>query len=365
MNILRKSSLILAGTAAAGLLAFACADSGSIGDSSSEINANFAEGLVIAKVYAGGGTNNGPLDGDYVQLYNSTNHGIPRKLLSIQVAGGNNKYDADYRVDLADPNDDKAEIGSGKYFLVVLTPGAKLDGRHVDVTASTIPSETDGGQSRTLKLLASGGSVALVNNEDPIGCEGQDPCTTTGAISIFGYGKISNAAPLSEKAPFKALSATNAAARKLGGCWVKGANGDNSADFEASEDPKPLDKDGVGLNCLEVDAGPANGDDAGPGNETDAGPSEEDAGPPKADAGPPKTDAGATDDEDEGDDDGETPAEPVTGKKKKTNFNPDTQPIAPSKSSGCSSTPGSTGNGLASALGIGLALAAFGRRRKK
>lgn len=363
MNILRKSSLILAGTAVAGLLAFACADSGSIGDSSSEINASFAEGLVIAKVYAGGGTNNGPLDGDYVQLYNSTNHGIPRKLLAIQVAAGNNKYDADYRVDLADPADDKAEIGSGKYFLVALTPGATLDGRNIDVTASAIPSDTDGGAPRTLKLLAGGGSVALVNTEDLIGCEGQDACSTSGAISIFGYGKISNATPLAEKTAFQALSATNSAARKLGGCWVKGANGDNSVDFEVSADPKPFDKEGAGLNCLEVDAG----SDAGPVDETDAGPSDDDAGPSKPDAGPSKPDAGPTTGEDdgEGDDDGETPSEPVVGKKKKTNFNPDTQPIAQSKSSGCSSAPGTGSSGVAGALGIGLALAALGRRRKK
>ena len=361
MNFFRKSSFILAGAAATGLLAFACSggDDTSSGSSAADLAVHSSlNDLLVTKVYAGGGGGQ-TVKGDFVEIFNPTAHPIPRKLLSLQLADAHGAFTKDYILSLAAKDDDEATIASGHYFLVSLTPGADLGGITADLEAAPIVS-ADGGATTAFGLDVTGGSVALVNSEDPLDCDQPINCRNLPNVkSVFGYGKVDGDAPFAEKQPFAALSTTTAAVRKAGGCY---AIGSSAADFELTTDTKPFDP-AVGLNCATVDAGmpDAGAEDSGA---EDSGAA--DSGSTK-DAGPPKTkDAGTT--ADAGADDGggvdETPA-PSTGKKKKTNANAPIQPIASSDAS-CAAAPGPVPtSSLAGLAGLGLALAALGRRKKK
>ena len=360
MNFFRKSSLILAGAAATGLLVFACSggDDTSSGSSAADLAVHSSlNDLLVTKVYAGGGGDQ-TVKGDYVEIFNPTAHAIPRKLLSLQLADAQGAFSKGYILSLA-AKDDEATIASGHYFLVSLTPGADLGGITADLEAAPIVP-ADGGATLAFGLDVTGGSVALVNSEDPLDCDQPSNCRNLPNVkSVFGYGKIADDAPFAEKQPFAALSTTTAAVRKVGGCY---AIGSSAADFELTTDTKPFDP-AVGLDCSTVDAGmpDAGAEDSGAedGGAADSG-STKDAGPPKTKDAGTKADAGA----DDGSGMDETPA-PTTGKKKKTNANAPVQPIASSDAS-CAAAPGPipTSN-LAGIAGLGLALAALGRRKKK
>ena len=368
MNLLRKSSMTLLGAVAAGLLAFACADADGIAADSSEINANApvqrADSLVISAVYGGGGNGNSDESGDFVELFNPTKEAIDLAGYTLQTQPkGKKEYNKDRFSAL------KGNIEPGHYFLVGLSKDKTYGPKDAKKTPDLVLSGHD------QDLIASAGSVAILKGEKLCASMQCDDST-----DLVGYGAFDvdmNAIHLGESAP-KATNKTEAVVRIKSGC-VDSAN--NQADFESAPlaprtSADKADCDEILAPAAEADAGTdaatpetdaaVNGDDAG---ETDAA---TEPTPPKdggVDASKPPTpkDAGTGGDADEDEDEDQpkdlTP-EPTGGKKKKSSANAPPQPIAASSPS-CSTTSGpASSGGLAGLAGLGLALAALGRRRK-
>lgn len=367
MNLLRKSSMTLLGAVAAGLLAFACADSDGVAADSSEINGNApverATTLVISAVYGGGG---GGADetGDFVELFNPTKEAIDLAAYSLQTQPkGKPGFNKDKFSTL------KGKVEPGHYFLLGLGKTDKKygpDAKDADLVLTGHDQD----------LITTAGGVALVKGDKL--CAGVGQCEDT--TDLVGYGQFNaDVAPMhTGEVAAAAKTKADSVVRIKSGC-VDSAN--NKADFEVAPVSPRTSADSADCDKIlapvaqESDAGT----DAAPTPETDAGgdaavdeptePSNDggaDSGPKpsKPDASTGGGSGGGDADEDEEDQPKDLTPEPTGGKKKKSSANAPPQPIAASSPS-CSTTSGPASSGsLAGLAGLGLALAALGRRRK-
>lgn len=367
MNLLRKSSMTLLGAVAAGLLAFACADADGVAADSSEINAvaKRADTLVISQVYGGGGNAQSDKSGDYVELFNPTNETIDLSGYALQTQPkGKPAFNQDKSSAL------KGKIEPGHYFLLGLSKDKKYGpaGKSADLELTGHDQD----------LIATAGAVAIVNTK-----AGEKLCAAScdEITDQVGYGSFNDdvvALHILESAP-KPPTKADAAFRVKSGC----VDTEKEVDFESLPlNPRTLADDPT--DCAKILApaaeqpdatapetdGATNGEDAGDAAAEPTEPTEpKDAG---VDSGPkptnPKPDASAPstggDDEEEDDVPAAPTPEPTGGKKKKSSANAPPQPIAASSPS-CSTTSGpASSGGLAGLAGLGLALAALGRRRK-
>ena len=365
MNLLRKSSMTLLGAVAAGLLAFACADADGVAADSSEINAaaKRADTLVISQIYGGGGNSQSDKGGDYVELFNPTNETIDLAGYALQTQPkGKPAFNADKSSAL------KGKIEPGHYFLLGLSKDKKYG-----PDAKTADLELTGHDQ---DLIATAGAVAIVNT-----AKGEKLCAASceEITDQVGYGSFNAdvvALHILESAP-KPPTKADAAFRVKSGC----VDTEKEVDFEAlplnprtsADEPTdcakilaPAAEPDAGVDAAPETDGATNGDDAGDASAEPTEPKDggADSGPkptnPKPDASAPSTGG----DEEEEDEPAAPTPEPTGGKKKKSSANAPPQPIAASSPS-CSTTSGpASSGGLAGLAGLGLALAALGRRRK-
>lgn len=395
MNI-RKSTLALLGSTIAGMLAFACAGADSDASSDADLAAS-KQNVVISQVFTTGGLAKTRPNADYVELHNRSAKDVKLAGLSLQFTGAADQFDGNETFAL----DDKKIIPAGGYYLVQLKSGPE---------GSTL----DFDQEIAGLGLGTSGSIAVVKTVNPLReCADADACAKNlaKAQSLVGYGRGATAEGTPVAGGNERLANAEILARREDGC---AGSMDNAKDFDfgkpeggygtrnAKSAPvvcpqfrgTNTDTDGGAANDSDGAApdstsdgggGGTNGDADGsaPGN-SDGGANNDGDNDSTTDAGtgttPPK-DAGAGTGTGNGNgngpgkvtpapsDDAEDDATPPTeGKKKKTGLEAalGNQPIASSSKSTCAMGSGpATSNSLAGLAGLGLALAAMGRRRSK
>lgn len=390
MNI-RKSTLAVLGSTLAGILAFACAGTESDASSDADLAAS-RQAVVISQVFTTGGLAKSRPSADYVELHNRSAKDVKLAGLSLQFTGAADQFDGNETFSL----DDGKVIPAGGYYLVQLKAGPE-------------GTKLDADQSIDGLGLGTSGSIALVKTVNPLReCADADACAKNQARaqSLVGYGRGATAEGTPVASGNERLANTEILARREDGCagsldnakdfdfgkpeggygtrnsksspvvcpQFKGTDTSTNEDGGAANDsdgaaPGP-DADG-GANDDADGAAPGNSD-GGAGNDdndndngsaTDAGTAPKDAGTGTGNgSGPGKVTPAPSDDAE----DDATP--PTEGKKKKTGLEAalGNQPIASSSKSTCAMGAGpATSNGLAGLAGLGLALAAMGRRRSK
>lgn len=395
MNI-RKSTLALLGSTIAGMLAFACAGADSDASSDADLTAS-KQAVVISQVFTTGGIAKTRPNADYVELHNRSSKDVKLAGLALQFTGADKQFDANETFSL----DAAKTIPAGGYYLVQLMGGPEGTKLDADQTIAGLG-------------LGTSGTIALVKAADPLrACndgDDKDACLATlaknvaKAQSLVGYGRGATAEGTPVASGNERLANAEILARREDGCagsldnsrdfdfgkpeggygtrnakstpvvcpQFKGTNttnedggAANESDAATSNADGGANDDDVDASTTETDGGADDGDDAGTGSATDAGSTPpKDAGAGNGNGnGPGKVTPAPSDDSE---DDDATP--PTEGKKKKTGLEAalGNQPIASSAKSTCAMGSGpATSNSLAGLAGLGLALAAMGRRRAK
>jgi MYXO-CTERM domain-containing protein len=417
---MRKSILVLASnkgrlragimaclvSAAAGCYALAgCAltdDEGA--ETSSDVSASSQ--LVISQVFGAGGNASGeagpaPFTHDYVELFNRGAKAVELDGKAILYAPQHGNFSRGNVTMLKGK-----PLQPGEHFLVQMSTSARDGGP----TAESLKADQEATGDEALKLSSSKGVVAIT--AAPETCVAAPEAAAEGAreecvlLDKVGYGAES----FEGSGPAPTLDSQTAATRKGGGCID---TDDNKEDFVAAA-PEPHNRASGATPCKveptkdggttedagepkndagtdddagkpATDAGMPTNDDAGtttdaggtPGPQGPPGP-EGPAGPqgPAGPAGPagatgatgatgaagaqgPAGAAGAKGDTGETGANGSDGAEGAAGKDGKAG------PAGKNGSSGCSTAPGSGSSSMEAFAGVGLALAALGRRKRR
>lgn len=386
MNI-RKSTLALLGSTIAGMLAFACAGADSDASSDADLAAS-KQAVVISQVFTTGGMAKTRPNADFVELHNRSSKAVKLAGLALQFTGADKQFDGNETFAL----DDAKTIPAGGYYLVQLKSGPEGTKLDADQTIADLG-------------LGTSGTIALVKNVNPLReCADADDCAKNlaKAQSLVGYGRGATAEGTPVASGNERLANAEILARREDGCagsldnskdfdfgkpeggygtrnakstpvvcpQFRGTNTNedggaaNESDAATSESDGGANDDDVDASTTETDGGAGNDTDAGTGSATDAGSTPpKDAGAGNGNGnGPGKVTPAPSDDSE----DDATP--PTEGKKKKTGLEAalGNQPIATSSKSTCAMGSGpATSNSLAGLAGLGLALAAMGRRRAK
>jgi hypothetical protein len=223
------ATLLLVGAAGIALGPSACSLPGRADDAAQSIDglagmvgdAGPRGNVVIAAVYAGGGTASSTFKRDFVVLFNRTKSDITLTDGTLQYAAPLDEFGAtaDKIFQLG------GTIKAGSYVLVALQPNQGGQGTNdVPVAAGDIAATTSGG----FDLDPTGGKLALVIGSDKAGC-GTSVARCTSVASVVDYVGWGTVADYEGAGSVAALSATKAAVRKGNGCTDANSNG---ADFE-------------------------------------------------------------------------------------------------------------------------------------
>ena len=341
----------LLGVAVAGTVAIACAsDPPGTGAASADVTG--ATSLVISQVYASGGTTDDGFDSDYVEVFNRGTK--PASMKDLSVAYYPKVADGGRYITMYMPEDD---LQPGQHYLLKITvPGTK--GKPLpsfDYRSPQFSSEDD----HTAAILPDG-FIALIATARAPYCSALGRLDECDAIDLVAIGD----AQRKEGTAIASIPDGMAMYRTYAGCVD---TNDNAADF-VSGLPAPRSMKDPATPCFvrELEATDASADAA-----VDGGTLEPDGG---ADAGgeppPAKTDAGAkpvsatqsaptsTSDDRSGQHGaiGTAESTPTTTKGS-------SQPVADAAST-CAMGTGPARSSLLGSLGLGLALAAFVRRRR-
>lgn len=256
--------------ALAGASAVGCSGRGDGDGSASRLTGEPGEGLVISRVYGGGGMEGAPWTRDFVELFNTSENPVSLEGLSLQYAEADADFGAEGQPVIELP---AVVLEPGTYFLVLSPPGEHGAGLSTD----NAPKDFEAPE---LALDATSGKVALVRGVAPLACGGVKRCRSAAVVDRVGYG---SATDYEGKSPVGALSHSTAAVRRFDGCLDHDTNAD---DFEVRAAVLPPKTSGsAAFDCRKVDLPPR--EDAGVEEEPV---DEEDAG---ADAKPTPTGEGA------------------------------------------------------------------------
>ncbi|WP_394825822.1 lamin tail domain-containing protein [Pendulispora albinea] len=234
------------------------------------------DGLVISRVYGGGGNNGAPYNRDFVEIFNRSNGAVSLAGLSLQYGGGTRNFGAvtgDAGVATAVFAFPDRIVEPGRYFLVALSTGAN---------GVALPNPIDG--DGILALSATEGKIALARSTAPLNCGGTSRCGNhPDIIDMVGYGGGTDY----EGRATPALSNVNAAFRNARGC---ADTNDNAADFTvgqvASLAPRNSATAAVDCSTLPLDAGDDDANDDSGAAPVDGGFGTKDAGRTPFDSGP-------------------------------------------------------------------------------
>ena len=177
-----------------------------------------SDGVVISQVYGGGGNTGATYTHDFIELFNRGTSPVSLAGWSLQYASaiGTGLFGSSttLRTELPD-----VVLLPGQYYLVQEAPG----------TGGTTPLPTpDLVDGSPIAMSATGGKVALVSTQVPLGCNGgSTPCTDAQLaliIDLVGW----DGANFYETAPAPATANTTAILRNEDGCME---TDNNAADF--------------------------------------------------------------------------------------------------------------------------------------
>lgn len=184
-----------------------------------------ASGLVISQAYGGGGATSGSPSYklDWVELFNGGTAPVSLAGLSLQYGSATGNFGAGIA------SLPSVSLAPGQYFLVAmaLSPAGSL-GADLPVTADLA--------GQNLALSATNGKLALVSGTGSLACGGATACDATQAariVDLLGYGSSGR---YEGSGAVAALSNTQAAQRRAGGCTD---SDDNLADFTVVSAPMP------------------------------------------------------------------------------------------------------------------------------
>jgi predicted extracellular nuclease len=180
--------------------------------------------VVISQVYGGGGNSGAQYTNDFIELFNRGSAPADISTWSLQYTSATGTGNFGSAANLITPLSGVLE--PGQHMLVEEsggTTGAPLP----------TPKATD---ATPINMSATGGKVALVNTQTPLGCNGgTTPCPPAALAQIVDLIGYDGANFYEGSAPAPALSNTTAAFRALAGCQD---TDENSADF-AADAPAP------------------------------------------------------------------------------------------------------------------------------
>ena len=193
--------------------------------------------LVVSQVYGGGGNSGAPLTNDYIEIFNRGSSTVNTDAYSLQYTSASGT----------------GNFGSATNLLTELPPISVAPGQYVLVqeAAGTTPSgplpTPDATDASPIAMSATGGKVALVTGDDPLGCNGgSTPCDSTQLariVDLVGYG----AANFFEgSGPTMPTSNTTAALRNGSGCTD---TDNNAGDFTVGA-PTPRNTATVASPCV-------------------------------------------------------------------------------------------------------------------
>jgi MYXO-CTERM domain-containing protein len=370
------------------------ADDRDSAETTSDVTA--ASELVISQVYGAGGNAGGeagpaPFTHDYVELFNRGARPVVLDGKAILYAPQHGNFSRGKVTKLRGK-----PLQPGEHFLVQLSSSGGTEGE-------SLKADQEATDEEALNLSSNKGVVAITERLET--CVSAPEAAPEGEDCVLldkvGYGAKS----FEGTAPAPELDAQTAATRKGGGCVD---TDDNQADFEAAA-PAPRNRASGATPCKvepTKDAGP---DEDASKPESDAGPTNNDAGPTSADAGPtsdagnagtpgpqgppgpegpaglqgptgPQGPAGATGAT------GATGAAGATGAQGPAGAKGDTGaagsngtdgaqgaagkdgkagPAGKNGSGGCSAAPASGSSSMEAFAGVGLAIVALGRRKRR
>ena len=175
--------------------------------------------VVISQVYGGGGNSGAQYSNDYIELFNRGSAPVDISPWSLQYASATGTGNFGSAANLITPLSGVLE--PGQHMLVEESGGA---------TGAPLPTPktTD---ATPINMSATGGKVALVNTQTPLGCNGgSTPCPPAALAQIVDLIGYDGANFFEGSAAAPALSNTTAAFRALTGCQD---TDENSADFTA------------------------------------------------------------------------------------------------------------------------------------
>jgi predicted extracellular nuclease len=180
-----------------------------------------SSGLVLSRVYGGGGNAGAPFTNDYIEIFNRGSSPVPLSGLSLQYASatGTGNFGATTTAITELP---AASVPAGGYYLVQEGAGTTPSGAITPDFADLTP----------INLSGTAGKVALVTGTGTLGCNGGsaacDAAATGRIIDLIGFG---NANYFEGPAAAPTLSNTTDARRKDNGCTDTDNNGN---DFDAA-----------------------------------------------------------------------------------------------------------------------------------
>jgi uncharacterized protein len=197
--------------------------------------------LVVSQVYGGGGNSGAPFTNDYIEIFNRGATTVDADGYSLQYtsASGTGNFGSATNLLTELPS---ISVAPGQYVLVQesagTTPSAPLP--TPDVTDAT-----------PINMSATGGKVALVSGDEPLGCNGgSTPCDASQLariVDLVGYG----AANFFEgSGPTGATSNTTSALRNGSGCTD---TDNNAGDFSVGT-PTPRNTASPSSPCAGDDA---------------------------------------------------------------------------------------------------------------
>jgi hypothetical protein len=192
-------------------------------------------GLVLGRVYAGGGGATSPYKLDYVELFNRGTSAVDTTGMSIQYASSTGPSSGMWAT-FALPT---ASIPPGGFFLIA------MGGPATGATGADFVLTPDAAAT-TLGMGGGAGKVALVASATPLACGSATlgRCAATSYIDMLGYGTGTTDYE-GALLPFTTDS-TKAFQRKGGGCTE---TDDNSADFEIVAVPAPRNSTSTAVPC--------------------------------------------------------------------------------------------------------------------
>ncbi len=203
------------------------------------------QSLVISQVYGAGGNSGAVLQNDYIELLNRGTTDVSLDGMSLQYASatGTGLFGATSTM----ITELSGTLEPGQYLLVHEAGGTN---------GAALPA-TDIVDATPIAMAAGAGKVALVSDDDPLGCNGAPPPATTGCnqaqrdriVDLVGYG---GANYFEGSGPAPTISTSLSALRAGAGC-VDTDN--NTSDFAAGA-PNPRNKASARRNCVE-DAAPS------------------------------------------------------------------------------------------------------------
>jgi uncharacterized protein len=177
--------------------------------------------VVISQVYGGGGNSGAPYANDYIELFNRGSAPVDISTWSLQYTSATGTGNFGSAANLITPLSGVLE--PGQHQLVEEASGG------ANGVPLPTPKTTD---STPINMSATGGKVALVNTQTPLGCNGgSTPCPPAALAQIVDLIGYDGANFFEGAAAAPALTNTTAAFRADAGCQD---TDENSLDFAAA-----------------------------------------------------------------------------------------------------------------------------------